>query len=144
MVPLIDLCNHARDGATAELRVLDADEGGGATMFALYSARPLRAGEQITISYSSESNSVDLLATYGFVPAGDDDGTLEADEARLAQAGAEGHVWSTSIADDEALLAAGAATPAMTQAVRLRLALKCAAAKAVPLAQAAAANSPAP
>ena len=101
----------------------------------------------MTIGYSGSAGagSVDMLSSYGFVPTSDsDDGALWEDEAVMTQAVAEGHVWSTSIADDEALLAAGAVTPAMAQAVRLRLALKCAAAKAVPLAQAAAANSPAP
>ena len=148
LVPLIDLANHAREDATAELRIIDADKDD--ATFALFATRPLRAGEQVTISYSAAAGSVELLSSYGFVPAGgadgddDDGGALEADAARVAQAVAEGHVWSTSIADDEALLAAGVATPAMTQAVRLRLALKRAAATAVARPAQAAADDPAP
>ena len=45
-MPLIDLANHARgDAITAELRIIDADKDD--ATFALFSTKPLRAGEQV-------------------------------------------------------------------------------------------------
>lgn len=60
--------NHADDPA-ADFR---AAPGGGANAFELVAVRDLRAGDEITISYTGPAGQTNrrLMAQYGFVPAG--------------------------------------------------------------------------
>ena len=68
-MPLIDLANHARgDAITAELRIIDADKDD--ATFALFSTKPLRAGEQVRDRAETSSHRAAFGEERHLIPAG--------------------------------------------------------------------------
>lgn len=76
MVPYLDMVNHSSDDPNAGIWVLSSsspsDDAGGeeaVDYFAVVATRRISAGDEVTMSYGTGSDSsIDLLLHYGFVP----------------------------------------------------------------------------
>ena len=64
MVPCVDMANHASGDQTAARYETDAD--GRAVLQTLH-GRPLRGGEEVTITYGDEKGASEMIFSYGFL-----------------------------------------------------------------------------
>lgn len=100
LVPLIDMANHSPNpNAVMKISVnkwtRKFDES---SSFALRATRPIKKGEEITISYGDgTSTCLELLDKYGFFVENDEDGANE----RGVDLDELGPIWGTSVEEDE-------------------------------------------
>ena len=99
LMPYLDMINHINpESANAELQVLETkteDE----SFYALQATRSIRKGAEITIAYGTgKESTVDLLASYGFVP------NKNTRDAKFMAEKWSDHSWSTTLEEDEANL----------------------------------------
>lgn len=100
LVPLIDMANHSpNSNAVMEISVNKwTRKFDDTSSFALRATRPIRKGEEITISYGDgTSTCLELLDKYGFFVEGDETG---ADE-RGVDLDVLKPIWKTSVEEDE-------------------------------------------
>lgn len=136
LLPYLDLINHSSDSANAELHLIDPEKD--EAWFAIRATRPIKSGQEITISYGSGvESSLGLLLNYGFLPdenridallfrpGGEDAGRVA---GRVAGPGnplftspAAPH-WRTTLEEDEGELSR--ATGNMVNVLKLRVKLK--------------------
>lgn len=64
MVPVLDMCNHASDGAN--VAYYDADSLGNGILV-LEPEKNLKAGDEITITYGDDKGACEMLFSYGFI-----------------------------------------------------------------------------
>ena len=114
LLPYLDLINHSSDRANAELHLIDPERDD--AWFAVRATRPVRRGREVVLAYGTgAAASPDLFRDYGFVP---DENRMDAllFRDRTEGAGAElvgrdlfanpeAPHWSTTLEEDEALLA---------------------------------------
>ena len=121
LIPFIDMFNHR---ASCKHYLTGRTDG----MLRVVAGEPVKAGEQVHIVYGTDATTnAEMLGHYGFVDAG-----AAAADQRLVAASPQmlPALERTSVAEDEALLAAAEPLPYNEQlAVRFRLALKRGAAK---------------
>ena len=109
MIPLLDMINHSSDQPNAELEVIETkieDE----SFYALQATRPIKANEEITISYGSgQDSSLDLFMNYGFVPYSNpfdiDFLRSEIQQESGSDCFTRPDKWSTTLKEDEEQLA---------------------------------------
>ena len=109
MIPLLDMINHSSDQPNAELEVIETkieDE----SFYALQATRPIKANEEITISYGSgQDSSLDLFMNYGFVPYSNpfdiDFLRSEIQQESGSDCFTRPDQWSTTLKEDEEQLA---------------------------------------
>ena len=105
MIPLLDMINHSSDNPNAELEVVETkidDE----SFYALQATRPIKANEEITISYGSgQDSSIDLFLNYGFIPASNpyDVDYLRSEQEKGGDSFKGSSQWSTLEEDVEEL-----------------------------------------
>jgi hypothetical protein len=102
MVPFIDIANHNSD-ANAQMTLLDPEKDD--AWFALKATRPIPQGREISMRYGSGlDSSVELFLNYGIVPTEEN----KIDALMLRKGGddciANLEGWSTTLAEDEAML----------------------------------------
>ena len=102
MIPLLDMINHSSNDANAELEVVETnidDE----SFYALQATRPIKANEEITISYGSgQDTSIDLFLNYGFVPTSNpvDVDYLRSEQEKSGDSFTGSSRWSTTLEED--------------------------------------------
>ncbi|KAI8468472.1 MAG: hypothetical protein J3K34DRAFT_10778 [Monoraphidium minutum] len=71
-IPFLDMANHATDPNADFAAALPPGAGGGGDCFYLIAVEDIKAGDEITISYTGPEGYTNqrLMAQYGFVPAG--------------------------------------------------------------------------
>jgi hypothetical protein len=103
MVPFIDVANHNSNSPNAQLTLIDPEKDD--AWFALKATRPIPQGREINMRYGSGlDSSVELLLNYGIVPTEEN----KIDALMLRKGGddciATLEGWSTTLAEDEAML----------------------------------------
>jgi hypothetical protein len=122
MVPFIDIANHNSD-ANAQMTLIDPEKDD--AWFALKATRSIPQGREINMRYGSGlDSSVELLLNYGIVPAEEN----KIDALMLRKGGddciANLEGWSTTLAEDEAMLEMTAADDTSADNLRKILAFR--------------------
>lgn len=122
LMPYLDMINHNNpESANAELQVLETkvEEE---SFYALQATRPIKKGTEITIAYGTgKESTVDLLASYGFVP------NRNTRDAEFMADKWSDHSWRTTLEEDEASLEDLSEDPrndAIKQILRFRIRMK--------------------
>jgi hypothetical protein len=120
LIPYVDMINHSSDQPNVKLEVVESkaeDE----SFYALCATRPIRAGQEILLSYGSgEDSAVELLLNYGFVPS------ANPNDVAMLQYGGDGCLtdadqWSTTLEEDEVLAQGASGNLRTILAFRIRL-----------------------
>jgi len=102
LIPFIDMINHAsRKIANAEMQVVETKEYD-ESFYALVATQPIRKGTEIKICYGTgEETSLEIFSKYGFWPEVEN---REREKVALQKL-LEGVKWSTTLEEDQAMLA---------------------------------------
>lgn len=117
-----DMANHNSDQPNAKLTLIDPEKDD--AWFALEATRPIKAGKEIVIAYGSGvDSSVELLLNYGFVPQSN-----KIDEFMLKKGGDDAIAsldgWTTTLAEDEAMLKMAEDDEVLKKILNFRIRLK--------------------
>jgi len=102
LVPFIDMINHDSESfANVAMNVVETKEYD-ESFYALVATRPIRRGQELKLCYGTGTETaLELFCKYGFLPAVAD----RAREAEALERLVEGVEWSTTLEEDQALLA---------------------------------------
>jgi hypothetical protein len=120
LIPYLDFVNHDSQQPNAELQVVETKEYD-ESFYALAATRPIPKGAEIRLAYGTgKETSLALFGNYGFLPQDNQ----QNDQQILELLDLESINWSTSLEEDEAMLAEEATAGTRKTALSLRVYLK--------------------